>query len=328
MFLSLITNLSAQHEIDASVDVQDNLRDWNIRQEIVFNNTSGQDLQSIYLYNWLNAFSVKDSPLANRYAEEFVRKFHFASGQERGGTIIKNIKIQTQNANWNRLKDHPDIIKINLQEPLPANDKIRIQLSYLQRIPESRFTGYGYENQHLSARYWLIKPAVFQKKWLLYSHKNLGDQPQQNNQYRIQFSYPKSYQLTSSFETLSQPKIKQNKKQVELGGNVVDTKIYLSKFIFFQTIKTDYGTVKTNLLSSDLNDDMRSLVIDRIMRFLHENLGEYPFENLVIAETDYNYSPVYGLNQLPDFLRPFPIYFNTPSNFLKQHQRNILITPC
>ena len=317
MLFGLISKIAAQHEIDASVDIEDDVRNWNIRQEIVFNNTSDQDLQSIYLYNWLNAFSLKDSPLANRYAEEFVRKFHFASAEERGGTTIENIKIQTKNADWHRLNEHPDIIKINLQEPLQANDKIRIQLSYQQRIPESRFTGYGYDSQYLSARYWLIKPAVFQKKWLLYSHKNLGDQPQQKNQYRIQFSYPESFQLTSSFEVLNQPIINQNRKQVEMGGNIVDTKVYLSKFSSFETVKTDYGTVKTNLITSDLNPDVRSIVIDRIMRFLHQNLGQYPFENLVVAKADYDYSPVYGLNQLPDFLRPFPDIFQYSIKFFK-----------
>ena len=315
--VSLITNLSAQHEIDANVDIQDNLRDWNIRQKIVFKNTTKKNLEAIYLYNWSNAFSLKNSPLANRYAEEFVRKFHFASAEERGGTAIENIKIKTQNADWNRLDEHPDIIKINLQEPLPANDEIRIQLSYQQRIPESRFTGYGFEDYNVSARYWLIKPAVFHKKWLLYSHKNLGDQPQQKNQYRIQFSYPKSYQLTSSFKTLTKTKIIKNKKQVELGGNIVDTKIYISKLSSFEMIKTEYGTVKTNLKSSNLNADVRSLVIDRIMRFLYQNFGKYPFENLVIAKADYDYSPVYGLNQLPDFLRPFPDIFQYSIKFFK-----------
>ena len=92
--VSLITNLSAQHEIDANVDIQDNLRDWNIRQKIVFKNTTKKNLEAIYLYNWSNAFSLKNSPLANRYAEEFVRKFHFASAEERGGTAIENIKCR------------------------------------------------------------------------------------------------------------------------------------------------------------------------------------------------------------------------------------------
>ena len=60
------------------------------------------------------------------------------------------------------------------------------------------------------------------------------------------------------------------------------------------------------------------------MRFLHQNLGQYPFENLVVAKADYDYSPVYGLNQLPDFLRPFPDIFQYSIKFFKTASKKYL----
>jgi len=323
-FIGLTSQTFSQHKINASVHIKEDIRNWEIRQQIVFNNKTDQTLKSIYLYNWLNAFSDKDSPLANRYAEEFVRKFHFASDKKRGGTEIEHIRIQSSTAKWKRLDDHPDIIKIKLDKPLQPDDKIRIQLNYQHRIPESEFTGYGFDNQNISARYWLIKPAVYYKKWLLYSHKNLGDQPQQINEYQIKFSYPKSYHLTSSFKTKNQALIKQNRKQVEVMGNIVDTKVHLLNSSSFYTVKTDYGSLVTNMDSSDLSEEVRSLIIDRIMGFLHKKLGEYPFNKLVIAQSDYAYSPVYGLNQLPDFLRPFPDIFQYSIKIFKTASKKYL----
>ena len=320
----LVSSLSAQHQIDARVEISDDLRNWEIGQKIVFVNHTGKELSAIYLYNWLNAFSDKESPLAERYAEEFVRKFHFATAKERGGTFIKNISVGKQNADWQRPQGHPDIIRIDLQEPLAVDEKIDIRLKYEQRIPEARFTGFGYEDQRISARYWMIKPAVFQKDWLLYGHKNLGDQPQQKNEYDIRFVYPQPYQLTCSFETLKTLKENGAKRETLVGGNIVDTQVYLSAYDDFETIITDHGTVKTNLISSDLSPDVRTLIIDRVMRFLHQELGKYPFKDLVVAKADYDFSPVYGLNQLPDFLRPFPDIFQYSIKFFKTASRKYL----
>ena len=319
-----MSGLSAQHQIDARVEISDDLRNWEIGQKITFVNHTGRELSAIYLYNWLNAFSDKESPLAERYAEEFVRKFHFATAEERGGTFIENISVGKQNADWQRPQGHPDIIRIDLQKPLAVDEKIDIRLKYEQRIPEARFTGFGYEDQQVSARYWMIKPAVFQRDWLLYSHKNLGDQPQQRNRYDIRFVYPERYQFTSSFEALKPPKESGATREIQVGGNIVDTQVYLSAYRDFETIITDHGTVKTNLVSSDLSPDVRTLIIDRIMRYFHQELGEYPFKHLVVAKADYDYSPVYGLNQLPDFLRPFPDIFQYSIKFFKTASRKYL----
>ena len=329
MLLSFVASTYSQHKIDAVVTIDDNLRDWQTKQEIVYYNTTDKELSSIYLYNWLYAFSDKKSPLANRYAEEFVRKFHFASAEERGGTTLKSINVQNQKANWHRMEDHPDIIKINLRKPLSPDDKRSIQLSYKQRIPEAEFTDYGYENDEISGRYWLIKPAVFREKWLLYSHKNLGDQPQQKNQYTMRFSFPDTHQLISSFRRVKTSKTSDDRKMLLMRGNIVDTKVHLSSSRDFETIITDYGAVKTNITATNLSADMRSIIIDLIMGFLNENLGNYPFEKLVVAEADYEYSPVYGLNQLPDLLRPFPDVFQYAIKFFKavsqKHLQNTML---
>jgi hypothetical protein len=324
-FFLLISSFTyAQHEINASINISDDLRDWNIKQEIIYKNTTDKALDTIYLYNWLNAFSDKKSPLANRYAEEFVRKFHFASDEERGGTSIQSINIDSEKITWVRPDGHPDLIKLILPDLLYPDDQLQIKLDYNQRIPEARFTGYGYEENQLSARYWLIKPAVYDEDWMIYSHKNLDDLPRQQNEYKFQFTLPDQYDLTTSFQTLKQSEHSGQSTIYHVGGNHVDTKVYINDNSSFELIMTDYGNVETNLISNNLTPEIRALVIDRVMRFLNRNLGEYPFDKLVVADTDYKASPVYGLNQLPEFLRPFPDTFQYSIKFFKTAVRKYL----
>ena len=41
-------------------------------------------------------------------------------------------------------------------------------------------------------------------------------------------------------------------------------------------------------------------------RHLHQNVGEYPHDRILIAQEKYNKRPFYGLTLIPDFLKPFP----------------------
>ena len=65
-------------------------------------------------------------------------------------------------------------------------------------------------------------------------------------------------------------------------------------------------------------------MIDRIVHFLDERLGPYPFEKMVISETDYKTNPVYGLNQLPRFISPFPDGFEYDMEQLKTITRRYI----
>ncbi|MCB0436302.1 MAG: hypothetical protein KDD08_09650, partial [Mangrovimonas sp.] len=50
----------------------------SIEQIITYKNTSADTLKTIYLNDWMESYSVKTSPLAKRFAEEFKSDFHFA----------------------------------------------------------------------------------------------------------------------------------------------------------------------------------------------------------------------------------------------------------
>ena len=77
MFLGTATAL-AQNSVSVRAVLIDSIKTFEIEQELVFENTSEDSLDFIYLSDWINAFSSKNTPLAKRFSEEYYRKFHFA----------------------------------------------------------------------------------------------------------------------------------------------------------------------------------------------------------------------------------------------------------
>ncbi|MCB0389016.1 MAG: metalloprotease, partial [Winogradskyella sp.] len=54
------------------------------------------------------------------------------------------------------------------------------------------------------------------------------------------------------------------------------------------------------------------------------HLGPYPLERLLITDIDYRKNPIYGLNLLPSFIRPFPDKFQYELKILKTALNNYL----
>ena len=149
-----------------------------ISQSIQYQNTSTKVLDTIYLNDWAHSFSSKTTPLGIRFSEDYRRRFHFAKDEERGYTTIQHISTPNNTSlTWRRLDEHPDIIEVVLNKPLDPKEAYNIKLNYSVRLPDEKFTRYGYyDNGDFKLRYWYITPTVYNGEWQIYSHKNLDDQ--------------------------------------------------------------------------------------------------------------------------------------------------------
>ena len=66
--------------------------------------------------------------------------------------------------------------------------------------------------------------------------------------------------------------------------------------------------------------------MDRITGFLNDKLGKYPHDKILVSDNDYRNNPVYGFNQLPDFISPFPQGFELDMELLKTLTRKYITT--
>ena len=294
----------------------------NVIQEIDYLNDSEDSLTMIVLNDWNNAYNSKNSPLAKRFSDEFVRNFHLAKKNERGFT--ENITAIDQNnffLDWCRPEKNPDIIEIKLKEKLAPKKQLTIKLTYVVKIPNDKFTGYGYNDEgNFNLKNWFLSPSRYENHdFIRYSNLNMDDIANSVSDYDITLVVPKSFQVTSDLKVSFEKETVKNDYYHLVGNKRLDFSIFIEPSKTFLGFKNNFLEVQTNLKENKLNDIQKAIVIDRVVSYVQSSLGNYPFEKITISQTDYERNPFYGLNQLPSFISPFPDEFQFEIKFLKTY---------
>ena len=275
-----------------------------IQQEIIFHNTSDSILTNIYLHNWANSYRDRKTPLSKRFIEDFKKDLYFAKEKDLGSTTIKSLSVDFENVNFKEVKNHADIIEILLNKPLLPEAKTTISITYLVKIPSARFTKYGKTKMGYHLRNWYITPAVYDKGWQLMSNLNLDDLYEKGTDFKIEIDIPKEFVVESNlyqYETLNE-----NKNSYYLiGKNKTDIILGINKSKQLKTFKTKSITVYTDVFSEELDPNMTTTILNREFLFIKKYLGKYPHLEIYIDKATQQKNPIYGLNQLPSFLRPF-----------------------
>ncbi|SHF89021.1 hypothetical protein SAMN05444483_103118 [Salegentibacter echinorum] len=327
LLLALPGSGFAQNSIRLDASLNDSTRTFSITQNLVYANTSKDTLNHIYLNDWANAFRSTSTPLAKRFAEEFSRRFQFSKESDRGGTHIINIaNNKKENLQWRRPENAQDLIKIQLVKPLLPGAKTSIDLQYKVRIPLDDFTRYGVDSENnYKLRYWYITPAVYDDgRWQVYSHKNLDDQYNAMYDIEINLTTPPKYYATSALNFEGVSTSKDNKTVKLAGNNQLHSKLYLTSSFLFESLRTANHEVLTNVADDELQPEVKRLILDRIVNFFQDRLGPFPQESIFVTRDDYLNSPIYGLNQLPGFIRPFPDGFQYDIKQFKTITNNLL----
>ncbi|MVO09880.1 aminopeptidase [Flavobacterium sp. TP390] len=297
-----------------------------VQQQLQYVNTSNETLTTIVLNDWNHAFSSKSSNLAKRFSDEYVRAFHLAKEEDRGATTIHNISDATfKNIDWERPKNHLDLIVVTLENPLIPNASTTINLSYTVKIPNERFTKYGFgDDGKLYLKNWFLAPARFENKlFVQYSNENLDDIANAPTDYAITIEAPKKWNVVSDLNLESTSSQSDFDVYTLLGSKRTDFTLCLTPKDEFINYKNEIVEVSTNL-ESKIEPFQKAIIVDRITHFVSENIGNSSIQKIIVSKEDYAKQPFYGLNQLPSFLRPFSDDFIFELQFLKTYTNNFL----
>lgn len=300
--LSSVFSQTNSTKIFAILNTQTN--ELKIRQEINFHNKSDSILSALYFHNWANAYKDKNTPLANRFIENYSKLFHFANEKHRGNTKINSISVNYDLVSWEITAKNPDILKINLKEPLKPSDSIKIFATYSVKIPNDKFTKYGANIKDYNLRYWYLIPAVFDKKWQIYNNLDMDDLYVDFTNYLINIRVPKNYVVNSGLIVSCDSLPKHNSYTLN-GKNRSDVDLNITQVNDFIEYNSSPVSVITNMYSKNLDLEVKTAIINRELSFIQSYLGAYPHNKLFINKIEYEKNPVYGFNQLPSFLNPF-----------------------
>ena len=306
------------------IDVELNPDDQTllIRQKVEFKNSSKSDIDKLFLEDWSESYRDNNTNLAKRISDEYSRSFSFSKKRQRGYTTINELYSENLEE-WQRLEDS-DIIELKLSKPLLSNESIEIIIDYSIKLPDSRFTGFGYDDDNFYLKNWIIVLSSLNKsKWAKQSNLNLDDQSINFSDYYIVFKIKKDYKLFSNLDKLSEDLIK-DQKIISLSGiNKKEIKINILKEDVFLKLENKGIITETDIFKLSSISDTR-YNYNRISEFISNYFVDNKPNKLMVSKNDYDLSPFYGLNQLPRFLSPFPDDFLEEIVFLKSFTMNYL----
>ena len=325
VFILFSTLSFGQNKIDLKADFNVQDHTIKIQQRIIYQNTSQDTLTVIYLNNWPNSYATKKTALATRIAEEFINDFHLAKSEDRGYSVITALQQNSVPVEFNPIKDQIDVLKVTLNQPVNPGESYNLDLQYVVKIPNSKFTSYGVtELGDYNLRYWYITPAVYDGSWHYYSNKGLDDLYIPKADIDMEVNYPKYYELTSALDKVKNRVRDSIKTQILEGKDRISTKLFLTKEPRFNSIKGDDFSLISSIPDKDLAVLDQVLITERISKYLFNNFGKYPFRKLLISQIDYDKNPIYGLNFLPKFIKPYPDHFQYELKVLKVALNNYL----
>ncbi|MCL9770442.1 aminopeptidase [Flavobacterium sp. HXWNR69] len=265
--------------------------------------------------------------MAKKFSDEFIRSFHLASEKERGFTSIKNIVDEKyKSVSWNRANAKVDLLKLELNEPILPCSKQTFSFTYLVKIPDAKFTKYGYySNGSIILKNWYLNPAQFEnKQFVLQSNENLDDIPNAFSDFEIDIEIPNDFYLNSNLNILETLALSSTKKITLNAKNKSEVVIIIEPNLTYQTYKNEIIEVSCGIVDNKVNEIDKAIIFDRISRFTASKLGSPLTSKILISQEDYARQPFYGLNQLPSFLSPFSDNLMFELKFLKTYLNNYL----
>jgi hypothetical protein len=317
----------SQHQqiLSAELLADDNL--LLIKQELTYYNSSEFTLYKIVLNDWNNSFSEKNTPLAKRFSDEHYRGFHLASTKDRGSTNnLSILDVESRKMEWCRPDKHPDLVEILLSKPLKPQEKVKLNLLYYVKIPNDKFTRYGFDfSGGFQLRNWFLTPARLDGyQFVNYSNLNLEDIANDLFNVHLNIKTSNYFKITTDLNLIKT--LKDTSQQIHYfeGKKRTNFTLFIEPKSTYSSYRNDKVEVVTNLDANRVDDIQKAIAIDRVVNFVAENMGSYPYEKITIAQVDYDRNPFYGLNQLPSFLSPFPNEMLFELKFLKTYTSSFL----
>ena len=277
-----------------------------VSQTIQFQNNTKTPLQALYFNDWSHAYSSSKSPLAQRFAEEYDRRFYLGSKTKRGETRDLNITIRGKKTDWYRADNQIDIIKIALDEILEPGDQINISLNYTIELPDASFTGYG----RISEEEYFLKNCFIQLaphisgNWITNSNLDLEEISTLPSNFSIEWNIPNQLLINSN--------LTQWKENLDRDRKIITMAISKAKEIQFHISKIEYASYSINglAISTDLkevSDKMLdpTLSLLQIEAFVREHFGTFPHSNMLLSQRDYQKRSYFGLSGIPSVFHPF-----------------------
>ncbi|HNQ12456.1 MAG TPA: M1 family metallopeptidase [Bacteroidia bacterium] len=196
---SLSFQQKSDHQIFVTLD--DVKNELHCSQTVRYTNNSSDTLKELYFHIWPNAYSNRETALAQQMVLSNNLDLFFAKESEKGR--MKNFSVLQNESKLTVVLDEYDIdiCKIILQEPVAPASSIDLAMRFDVVIPSAKFSRLGRINQAYYITQWYPKPAVYDSLgWHQMPYLNQGEFFSEFGDYEVHITVPANYVVAATGE--------------------------------------------------------------------------------------------------------------------------------
>lgn len=288
----------------------------SVKSKLTFNKNDFAKSRTLYLYDWNNSFSSKNSPIGISFQQRFDRSFHLAKEEDRGVTNDLIIALDSETLDYRRI--NYDVIEVALPQRVKS-ESITLNLTYTLKLPSTKFNGYGIDqNEALWLKNSFILPIPLEgAKHEIYHNNNHGNQHTGLVHYSISFDRGDNHFIHSDLKSNS---------YFDFSGITATPPIFVidhndSSLLHYTTPK--WSVHLDSKMAKNLADPIQTL--ERLIAFTNQVSPMLDTSNLVLTYSEYNESPIKLVTDFPSILSPYPDEFVQELRVLKTLMRKQLL---
>ena len=265
------------------------------QQYVDYLNTSDNVLDNVMFNLYANAFRENSKASVVSLANEDKA---YPNGKSYGNIEIKTVKIENQETNFSVCGEDENILDITLNSELYPNDRVEIYIEYTVKLANiNHRLGYG-ENAINLCNFYPIACVYENGEFVCDLYNSNGD-PFYSiiSNYEVEFTYPKKFKLaTSGTYSLTE---QQDTITAKINAPCVrDFAMVISEKFEYKTLTYDERVKINYYYYGDENADDTVLLISEALAFFEEKIGEYPYSEVTVVETNF----VHGGMEYPNIV--------------------------
>ncbi len=164
------------------------------KEKIEYINNSPDTLRYIYFHLWPNAYKNGQTALAKQLRASGNEVLNQSSPDDRGYIDSLNFNIDGEVVHWTLDKEHIDIAKIDLNNPLLPGESCTIATPFRVKIPSGNISRLGHIGTSYQVTQWYPKPAVYDSDgWHEMPYLNQGEFYSEYGSFDVSITLPENY---------------------------------------------------------------------------------------------------------------------------------------
>lgn len=191
-----------QQEVNFTIQatLDDELHQLRGYWQMDYHNNSPDTLQFLYLHLWPNAYQNRNTAFAQQLLASGTADFHFAPDGDLGFIDSLDFTNKGQKLSLTPTGLGPDVVKIELQQPLLPEGAVRIESPFRLQFPAS-FSRLGHVGQSYQTTQWYPKPAVYDRAgWHPMAYLDYGEYYSEFGSYDVYLTLPSNYLVGATGE--------------------------------------------------------------------------------------------------------------------------------